>query len=55
MRYHTKLKNEIKALNAQTRALRKIRIEMEKELDGELDFQIDMNIELEEETKNWSK
>lgn len=53
--YHRSLKNEIRQLQLDTIALRKIRAEMEKELEGELSFNIDMNIELEAESKQWSK
>ena len=36
MRYNTKLKNQIRQLQLDTIALRRIRKEMEKELEGEL-------------------
>jgi len=36
MRYHTKLKNEIRQIQLDTIAIRRIRKEMEKELEGEL-------------------
>lgn len=36
MRYHTKLKNEIRQIRLDTIAIRRIRKEMEKELEGEL-------------------
>ena len=36
MRYHTKLKQEIRQIQLDTIAIRRIRKEMEKELEGEL-------------------
>jgi hypothetical protein len=36
MRYHTKLKNEIRQIQMDTIAIRRIRKEMEKELEGEI-------------------
>ena len=53
--YHKRLKSEIRQLQLDTIALRRIRAEMEKELEGELTFNIDMNIEMLSETNNWSK
>jgi hypothetical protein len=35
-RYHTKLKNEIRQIQLDTIAIKRIRKEMEKELQGEL-------------------
>ena len=35
-RYHTKLKNQIRQIQLDTIAIRRIRKEMEKELEGEL-------------------
>ncbi len=36
MKYHTKIKNEIRQIQLDTIAIRRIRKEMEKELEGEL-------------------
>ena len=36
MKYHTKLKNEIRQIQLDTIAIRRIRKEMEKELEGDL-------------------
>lgn len=43
--YHKKLKQEIRQLQLDTIALRKIRAEMEEELEGELTFNIDIKLE----------
>ena len=58
MRYHKKLKNEIRKIQLETIALRRINKEMQKELLRDLEAEyvqdtVDAHIEAVAESRNW--